>query len=249
VSALLASEVLKARTIRSPFFLLLAQLAITAIGVAGLVGSGSVEAGRGAVQLAQTVAFGFVFATILGILVVTNEFRHGTITPTFLVEPRRELVVAAKLLVGALGGLAFGVLSAVLMLAVALPWLSARGEELAVDGELVGAVARLVVAFVLASALGVGIGFLVRSQVGAIVATLGWFLVGESLLPLLGLLVDRDEGAETVNRYLPGSAFEGFVLGGEGDLLSTWAALLLVLVYVGVVSLAGLAITLRRDAV
>ncbi len=249
MTALVSSEVLKARTIRSPFFLLVAQLAITALGVASLVGSGSVEAGRGAVQLAQTVSFGFVFATILGILLVTNEFRHGTITPTFLVEPRRELVVAAKLVVGGLGGLALGVLSAVLMLAVALPWLSARGEALALDGELVGAVTRLLGAFALGAALGVGIGFLIRSQVGAIVATLGWFLVGESLLPLLGLLVDRDEGAETVNRYLPGSAFEGFVLGGESDLLSTWPALLLVLAYVGAVSLAGLAITLRRDAV
>jgi ABC-2 type transport system permease protein len=247
VSALLASELLKVRTVRSPVLLLIAQLAITAIGVVSVIGADLLDPGRRPVQLAQVVANGLVVATVLGILLVTSEFRHGTITPTFLIEPRRERLVAAKLAVGAVAGLAFGLASTALMLAVAVPWLSARGAPLALDGELAAVLLRLLVAFGLTAALGVGVGFLIRSQVGAIVATLTWFLIAEALLPLVGLLVDRDQGAATVNRYLPGSAFEALVSGGDGNLLSAWASLALLLAYVGVLAAGGLAVTLRRD--
>ena len=247
MTALLASELLKSRTVRSPFLLLLVQLGLAAAGVATMIGADLLEDDRRAQQLAETAAGGYVFATILGILLVTSEFRHGTITPTFLVEPRRERVVAAKLAAGILGGLVFGLVSAAALLAIALPWLSARGEALALDGSLAGALLRLLVALGLAGALGIGIGFLLRSQVGAIVATLGWFLVVESLLPLVGLLVS-DDGAATINRYLPSTAFQGFVEGGGDAFLSVWASLLLVLGYVGALAAGGLAVTLRRDA-
>jgi ABC-2 type transport system permease protein len=247
VKALVAAEALKARTTRGPFLLLLAQLIVTGLGVAAVVGGDLLDPARRPAQLAQTVGFGLVFATILGILLVTTEFRHGTITPTLLVEPRRERLVGAKAIAGLGAGVLVGAASAALMVAVALPWLSARGEPLALGGDLTGAVVRIVAGFGLAAVLGVGVGLLVRSQVGAIVVTLGWFFVGEALLPLLGLLVDGDSGAATVNRYLPGSAFDGFLQGGEGDLLAMWPALGLVVGYVAALVLAGLALTMRRD--
>jgi len=37
-----------------------------------------------------------LFAIIVGITIVTTEFRHGTVTPTFLAEPHRERVLFAK---------------------------------------------------------------------------------------------------------------------------------------------------------
>ena len=55
------------------------------------------------------------FAAIVGILAVTSEFRHGTARPTFLAEPRRWHVIAAK----ATAGLAAGLGLAVTVLVVA----------------------------------------------------------------------------------------------------------------------------------
>ena len=55
---------------------------------------------------------GYVFPVLLGALAVTGEFRHKTLTPTFLAEPHRSTVLSAKfvsqLIVGAgLGVIAF----------------------------------------------------------------------------------------------------------------------------------------------
>ena len=55
---------------------------------------------------------GYVFPVLLGALAVTGEFRHKTLTPTFLAEPNRSLVLGAKfgshLVLGAgLGVIAF----------------------------------------------------------------------------------------------------------------------------------------------
>ena len=38
---------------------------------------------------------GYVFPVLLGALAVTGEFRHKTLTPTFLAEPNRSLVLGA----------------------------------------------------------------------------------------------------------------------------------------------------------
>ena len=47
------------------------------------------------------------FATLAGLLAVTSEFRYGTIRPTLLFEPRRRVVLAAKLAAAALAGVLF----------------------------------------------------------------------------------------------------------------------------------------------
>ena len=55
-----------------------------------------------------------MFAGIAGVLVMTNEYRFGTIRPTLLVTPQRPTVVSAKLVAGLLAGLVFGVVAEVL---------------------------------------------------------------------------------------------------------------------------------------
>jgi hypothetical protein len=52
-----------------------------------------------------------LLALVLGILVITGEYRHKTVTPTFLAEPRRGRVVASKLAVSFGGGVALGILT------------------------------------------------------------------------------------------------------------------------------------------
>ena len=98
--SLLAAEVLKLRTTRTTWVLLLVGALLAGVTAAALVGSGSLEDDR-ALALAQGASFAAFLALVLGALLVTSEYRHGTITTTFLGEPRRGRVLAAKLVVAA----------------------------------------------------------------------------------------------------------------------------------------------------
>ena len=71
-----------------------------------------------------------LFAIIVGITIVTTEFRHGTVTPTFLVEPRRERVIVAKAIAATVVAIGFALLSLVVLAAVAIPWLSIVDAQL-----------------------------------------------------------------------------------------------------------------------
>ena len=88
-----------------------------------------------ALRLAQAASFGNLFVAVIGILIVTNEYRHGTIMTTFLAEPHRVRVLVAKLTAcrrssGSRSPSRRSLVSA----AVALPWLS-RARRVAAAGR------------------------------------------------------------------------------------------------------------------
>jgi ABC-2 type transport system permease protein len=128
---------------------------------------------------------GFVqaFMLVLGILAVTTEFRHGTVTPSLLVVPDRVRLTVAKLIASVLTGLVLG------LVATGLVALIVKGIGGARDLDTSGDVLKLIVGGTLATglyaALGVGIGAIVRNQVGAIVGSLVYIFVLESLLTLI----------------------------------------------------------------
>ena len=245
---LVSAELLKLRTTRPPYWLLLVAIAIAALSAAGLVGSGSLDEDR-ALALAQGASFGSMFVTVLGILIVTNEYRHGTVMTTFLAEPRRVRVLAAKVVTAALAGVVFALACSIVAAAIALPWLASRGESLALDGQALEAVGRLMLAFALSAALGAAIGAIVQSQVGAIVITFVWFLIAESLVGVLSswLLTDFAE-PDPISPYLLGSVLGG-VVGGQGSdyMHDGPTASLLALVYVAALTAIGAVVMSRRD--
>lgn len=248
---LFRAELVKLRTIRTPYVLLLVSALLSGIAAAAYVGSGAVDAGEAdrALSLGQGASFGTTFAAVVAILLVTSEYRHGTIMTTFLAAPRRLSVLAAKLGAAALSGLVFAAVCLLVTAAVALPWMSSRGDALTLDGQTLEAVARVVASFVLSSLLAAAFGAIVQSQVGALVGWFVWFLVVESLFSVLSSLLLTDRGEpDPVSPYLPGSALNGIV-GGEGSeyvLGAGWAALLALGYAAAFAVLAGLAIT-RRD--
>jgi ABC-2 type transport system permease protein len=247
VSALVAAELLKLRTIRSPFWLVVALVLVAGLAVAGAVGADALDNDQRALSLADAAESVSIFAIVVGVLLVTNEYRHGTITPTFLVTPARERVVAAKAAAALLVGLVIGAIVEVIALAVAIPWLSFRDEPLAFDGALAAAMARLLLAFAVATLFGVAVGLLVRSQIAAVVGVFAWLLVVEPVIMLIGgLLTSFDDNP--IARSLPGSALDALVSTGGGPTPSFAAALPLALVYLAALGTAGTARAVRGDA-
>lgn len=249
---LLAAELLKLRTTRTPWVLLGLGVLLSGLVAAGLAGFGSLDADREsdpALALAQGASFFTVLATIAGILLVTNEYRHGTVMTTFLGEPRRVRVLAAKLAASLVTGATFGLASVAITALVAGPWLAARGEPSLLGAQAAEGAGRVVLAFALSAALGAAVGAIIQNQVGAIITVFVWFLVLEAIFTVLAGLIFTEVGEpDPISKFLPGSALGGIV-GGEGNefmLRGGWASLLS-LGYVAALSALGALSVTRRD--
>jgi ABC-type transport system involved in multi-copper enzyme maturation permease subunit len=146
-----------------------------------------------------------LFATFAGLIAVTSEFRYGTIRPTLLVQPRRRVVLAAKLAVAALAGVLFAAVCLTLSLGVGLAILAARGVDVATRvTDILALAVGTIAAAALSGLLGVAIGALIRNQVGAVVAVVAYaFLVDATLFA----------AAPALGRWLPGKA--GDALAGQ----------------------------------
>ena len=98
MTGLLSAELLKLRTVRTPGILGLAVLVVVA-GAVTATASTSSPAGHAARQVLAVAGPVQTAALLLGILAVTTEYRHGTMTPVLLVTPGRFRLLAAKLVV------------------------------------------------------------------------------------------------------------------------------------------------------
>jgi hypothetical protein len=180
-----------------------------------------------------------VFSALAGVLLVTGEYRFGTIRPTFLFTPRRSRVIGAKLVAGVLAGLAFGVVGEALGFAIGYVCLRARGITLALHG---GSLALLllgtVAAVALWGAIGVGVASIVRNQIGTIVGLLAWGFVVENLLFAF---------VPSVGRLTPGEAESALTGLTTKHLLSAAAGGAVLVTWVAALAVAGLALTARRD--
>jgi hypothetical protein len=184
-------------------------------------------------------------ALLLGILGMAGEFRHHTLTQTFLVTPDRGRVVAAKLVAYPLAAIALALTTLATTAIVAVGWLAAKGiTPIEAAGSLPPvAIGRLVGVTLLAAGLcglvGVGVGALVRNQVAALVGTLVWVAVVEGLL--LSLL-----HAPSLGKWLP-SAAAGAITSPGGAHLSQLGGSLLLAGYALALALAGTRLVVRRD--
>ena len=247
MTRLVHSELLKLRTTRTARVL----LTLAAAGTAALVAIVLLLAGQpgqpalGPDALRQLVLVPAqpltLAALVLGVLGMAGELRHGTATSTFLVTPRRGRVVAAKLAAAAVTGLAMSLASSAAVLAVGLPWLRAKGIEVAVaDPGVAARVAGLAVAVALYAVLGTGLGALLRNQVAAVVVGLLWWSQGVERV-LTGIL--HQPGLE---RWLPKGAASALTAPGDGT-LPMWAGALVFAAYGLGLALLGGRLVARRD--
>lgn len=198
-------------------------------------------------------AIGYVFPLLIGTLVVTTEVRHRTLTASLLAEPRRGVLLGAKLAVAVPVGLLYGVLGAVGLVAAAGSVLGLAGDgAFLTEPEVLRALGLGVLVIGLWAVLGVAFGSVVPNQVAAVVAVLAFTQFVE---PIARVGLGAVDGLSGVAAYLPGAAADAVVGAslfsefGGGELLPAWAGALVLLGYAGVLTVLGRWTTFARDVV
>jgi len=187
-------------------------------------------------------ATGVSLALILGVIGSTAEYRYGTIDHTYLVQPKRHVVLYSKLLVhGVVGGFV-GLLAFVV--AIASTQLSTAGHTHAQlsSHELATIGFATVAAYSIYAMMGVAFGALVRNQLVGVAATFVWIFIFERLLVVF---------TPGIGKWLPGGAVNGLfgvtaIMNGQKYFNRTPSAELLLIFSVALIG-AALIVTPKRD--
>ncbi|MGZ4613507.1 MAG: ABC transporter permease, partial [Kineosporiaceae bacterium] len=258
---LVDTELLKLRTTRVWWGLLITGVLLAFVNSGLLAGTAGMSLGNGAAPsptprdpaMLRSIytggfSYGYVIALCLGVLGMAGEYRHQTITPTLLAVPRRGRLVAAKLVAYMLAGLGYGIVIILAGGALGAVIVAARGYPLGLGAS---GVARALVLSMLGCALwavfGLGVGTLIRNQIVALFVAIA---VAVLIAPLLAFGLQAAH-AGSVAQYLPNQASAALVQGTNGgieqQLLPWWGGLLVLLAYGVVFAVLGAALTTRRD--
>ena len=258
MSRLISSEMLKLRTTRLWWGMLLGLIALVALNVvptalfAGQDFGGGIppspaldEPGGLTAVYGSGYQSGYLMVLVVGVIIGAADRRHRTDTQTFLATPSRGRVIVAKMIVAGLAGLLYGVVAELVTVAVAAPVILARGAELNLgDSDVVRSLILGVPGIALWGVIGVALGILLRNQIAAILVAIGYIFVGDLLLAG-GLSLAELDGAVP---YTPNNASTAVVGGFTGfELLEWWGGLLVLLGYGLVIALAGWLIGRKRD--
>jgi ABC-2 type transport system permease protein len=242
VIAQIRAELLKIRSTRTTLWLIFAMIALI-LAFTLLTGLLSHPSGLASKQdqrqLLSVDSLAGVFSALAGVLLVTSEYRFGTIRPTILFNPARSHVLAAKVVAGALAGIAFGVLGEAVGSAVGYTILDVRGITVVLgSGEILLLTLGGLAGVVLWGAIGACLGAIIHNQVGGVIALLAWGLVVDNLL--FGL-------APSVGRLMPTRA-SGALAGVRADhLVSPDSGAIILIAWAGALGVLGIARTVRQD--
>ena len=175
--ALVRSELLKLRTLRSTAYAAAGLLLIT-LATAGLaMGDAGSKGFSTPAQLQDTIlAVGYAavfFLAVLGANAAAGEYRHGTVSQRFLASPARRRVLVAKLITYALVGLAVAIVVTAIAAPIGEAVVSSKGFTLDLGDAWPRLLANIAVATVLAGMLGVVVGSLTRNPTTAMVVIFG----------------------------------------------------------------------------
>jgi len=152
-------------------------------------------------------------------------------------------VIAAKLAAGALTGLGVGLLAQALTATIEAAGLASRGIHIQLGaGDYLQLLAGGAAAGALFAAIGLGVGAIIRQQVGAVVALCVWLLLIETTL--IGNI-------PSAGKFAPGAA-AGAIAGAiqtqsASKLVAPAVGLLVLAAYAATAAVVGVALTNRRD--
>ncbi len=246
MKALLRAELIKLRTTRTFWALAGVSIALAIVFVTAsaiLSDDLTKDTALQDVFLADPTG---LFILILGIVGITGEWRHRTITSSLLAAPLRVRFLFGKLLAFAAAGALLSIAISIVIGVIGTVILEARDQPTPDLADLIEQFARNAGVAALFGALGVCIGGLIRNQPTAIVFVLVMLFVVDTTLGALA------PGAE---RFSPTGGLPSSVQGispdnaGTPDVeyLEPWAALALELAWIGALFAAAAALLRRRD--
>jgi ABC-2 type transport system permease protein len=252
---LLRSEWTKLRTVRSTIWTLgatvLIGVAVSAIamGVTRAHWTTESAAARAAfdpveVSLVGVYLGGSLVLGILGILAVSGEYATGTIRATLAAEPRRPMVLAAKVLVFTVVSLVIAEVTAFasFLLGQAILTSPARHATLSSPGAL-RAVAGVGLFLCVCGLLALGIAAVVRHTAGAI----GGYVFVTLVLPIIVAGLPKSIG-DGIERFLPESVGSVMINNPVPRSFGPWTEFAILCGYTVLALALGTILLVRRDA-
>jgi ABC-2 type transport system permease protein len=190
MTAAIRAELYKIATTRMTYGFAGIAAGLTALVTAVLsaqAGSGSMvpslATAAGLRDIVTNTGFAMLTAAVFGATVSSGEFRHKTITDTYLDQPDRVRVMAAKTIAAAATGAVFGAVAAAIATGMGLMAASGKGYHIALTGgDLARYGAGAMLGAALLAGLGAVVGSLISGQIGAIVTVFVWCLAIEQIL-------------------------------------------------------------------
>jgi ABC-type transport system involved in multi-copper enzyme maturation permease subunit len=236
------AELLKVRSTRTTIGLLLGMIALILLFtlltglLANVTALYTTEDQRNFLGLADLAG---VFSALAGVMLVASEYRYGTMRPTILFTPHRSRVLASKVIAGILAGIAFSIVGEAIGWALGYAIISGRGIPFALSsGDSVQLVLGGLGSVALWGAIGVGLGAMLRNQVGAVITLLAWAFVVNPLL--FGLV-------PSIGRFMPTYAGDALIGLTTSHLLPAVAGGVVLVGWTALLAAVGIALTARRD--
>jgi ABC-2 type transport system permease protein len=191
----------------------------------------------------------YLLTLTVGVMSIGSEYRHMTITSTFLATPKRVRVMVAKV-TSLLGiGVFYGLVFLIGAVAAGATTIAAKGFSPVPEvGPITRTLALSLLVLGLWALIGLGAGILIPNQVAAILIAVGaaWIV-----LPLAGVLLGLVSWGQGIVPYLPNEATSAMVgavnTNTNVELLSWWAGALVLVAYAAVLAGIGSLLTIRRD--
>ncbi len=186
---------------------------------------------------------------VIGIFTIGAEYRHKTITSTFLAVPKRARVMGAKGVALLVIGAMYALISMLGSVLVGGTIIVLKGHSPFPDASVARALALTLLALGLWALVGLGVGILIPNQVAAMLVSLGVVSIIE---PILSAVLPLVAWGKAIVPYFPSQATSAMVqpvsLGLDtAPMLSWWGGTLMLMAYAVVFAGIGTLLTLKRD--
>lgn len=252
----LKAEFLKLRYQRSTWWLLvgatLFSILNTTSAVASMVAMGDklelpgLDTIEGVRDVYANSMAGYLFALIIGIMISSGEFRHGTAVATYLAQSDRRLVLYAKMVTSVAAGLLVQFVATAISMLAAYFYIARYPHATLSMSDILQFIWAAELSGAVLAIVGVTVGTLIRNQTLAIVGSVIWLLLIEGLLVAFYDKLAKWLFTGAISSLL-NIKFETSYMSFGQNLLPAWAATLLLIGYAAAFALIGMLTTMRRD--
>jgi len=247
--------------------------ALIAMGFAALLGNADFDDGSGSgnpfaamtVGTAQLIynagiiqQMTILFPLAMGVLLITGEYRHKTISATFLSTPNRWVVLVSKMVAVAVTGALYAVLHAAASVAGAAPIIKFVKNQptLLAEPKVWESLGIGILAFIIWMLLGFSIGMLIRNQIAAVLIAVGATFIIQIALNIIFTVKEW----YSAMKWIPGNLTSNMLITSDplaGQTVNPqtqaqyfdhwWQAALVLIAYAAALSIIGAWLTTRRD--